>query len=152
MRTASWRLDRVARLEGQRTLRGATRSSTRQSCAVPDVDEPNQSSPDFWLIECDTFWHDLGVDRVACWIADGPRPMIDGYEVSQWLVRVEPSVADRGITTDRVLVDVHEPDRLHDAGWTLYCTGVYSLHPTEIGRRIGGHKMTATTDPDLAYQ
>jgi hypothetical protein len=74
--------------------------------------------------------------------------MIPGSEVEQWLVRVEPPVADSGIQTDRVLVDSHPPDEEDGDDWTHFCTGVYSLHPTEPGSQIGGHKMTATTDPD----
>jgi hypothetical protein len=106
-------------------------------------------SPDFWLVECDTFWHHLGVRSVACFILDGPRPMLDGYEVEQWLVRTEPPVSDRGITTIRVLVDRHDPAWEDGGDWAIICTGVYSLDPNDLDRRIGGHKMTATTRPDL---
>lgn len=74
--------------------------------------------------------------------------MLDGYEVEQWLVRTEPPVRDRGITTDRVLVDRHDPDRANGSDWTIFCTGVYSLDPNDFDRRLGGHKMTATTRPD----
>lgn len=112
--------------------------------------------PDFWLVEGDTFWPDLGVDRVACWIFDGPRRMIRDYDVKQVLVRVAPPVTDDGVQTDRVLVDWHRPDRRGLRHWVRANTGVYSLRPTaetrngcfDIDDTIGGHKMTATTAPD----
>ena len=116
------------------------------------------ANPDFWLIEGDTFWHHLGVDRVACIILEGPRPMLNGYDGSQWLVRVEPMVGDLGIQTDRVLVDRHSPVRMDGENWTVHNTGVYSVKPEvptneirSIHDTYGGHKMTATTDPDHAY-
>lgn len=48
-------------------------------------------APDFWLIECDTFWHDLGVNAVACTVVAGPEAMIENYDGRQWLVRVTPA-------------------------------------------------------------
>lgn len=111
-------------------------------------------APDFWLIECDTFWHDLGVTAVACTVVAGPEAMIENYDGKQWLVRVTPPVTDHGVTTELVLVDddplEHRP---HGDGWRLWCTGVYSLQPWvsdvrrtfSITETIGGHKMTVTT-------
>ncbi|MEN3272368.1 MAG: hypothetical protein V7636_1129, partial [Actinomycetota bacterium] len=29
-----------------------------------------------------------------------------------------------------------------------FCTGVYSVDPRDRSRRLGGHKMTATTEPE----
>jgi hypothetical protein len=107
------------------------------------------SAPDFWLVECDTFWHELGVRSVACFILDGPRRMLTDYEVEQWLVRVDPPVTDNGVTTDRVLVDRHEPVWREGDDWAIFCTGVYSLDPADHTHQVGGHKMTATTLPDV---
>lgn len=111
--------------------------------------------PDFWLVECDTFWHGQGFDRVACFVIDGPVEMIRDYGEQQWLVRVEPSVTDDGVQTNRVLVDSYEPDR-EGTDWDVPCTGVYSVKPEipwdwrsfSIHDTCGGHKMTATTRPD----
>ena len=85
--------------------------------------------------------------------------LIEGYDVKQWLVTVDPHVSDHGVETDRVLVDVHELLRVDGPDWLLGCTGVYSLSPTAVRRdgrfriqdTVGGHKMTATNCPDRVW-
>jgi hypothetical protein len=47
------------------------------------------SRPDFWMIECDTFWLHVP-PAVACTIIAGPAEMLSGGE--QWLVRTDPPV------------------------------------------------------------
>jgi hypothetical protein len=67
------------------------------------------SPPDFWLIECDTFW--LRVPpAIACTIIAGPAEMmLHGGE--QWLVRTDfPVFESDGTMTDRVIVDRHPAD------------------------------------------
>jgi hypothetical protein len=116
-----------------------------------------QSTPDFYLIAGDTFWHSLGVDRVACFILDGPHEMIPGAPLKQWLVRVLPKVTDHDIETDLVLVDSHRPDLEGPGFWAVMNTGTYSLRPNSVQGEDGsfnsdhllaGHKMIAVTDPD----
>src|SRR6266542_2066895 len=115
------------------------------------------NAADFYLVEGDTFWHDLGVDRVACSILEGPREMIRGYSGKQWLVRVSPPVRDKGVETDLVLVDSHPPNIKATDFWAVLNTGTYSLPPDavqdedqrfDIKSTLGGHKMSAVTDPD----
>jgi hypothetical protein len=48
---------------------------------------PVSSRPDFWLIECDTFWQHVPA-AIACTILAGPAQMLSHGE--QWLVRVDP--------------------------------------------------------------
>jgi hypothetical protein len=104
-------------------------------------------APDFWLVECDTFWHELGVDRVACYIVEGPDSFLDGVEMKFWLVRTEPSVEDHGRETNLVLVSDRVPGRVDAVKWTRSCIRVVSIDPvTRVW--LEGHKMTATTNPD----
>jgi hypothetical protein len=107
--------------------------------------------PDFWLVECDTFWHELGVDRVACFIEDGPAQFLlaakPEFDQEFWLVRTVPPVVDDGRVTDRVLVRSREPDRIKGSDWTSSCIAVVSVDPVTL-EWIAGHKMTATTTPD----
>jgi hypothetical protein len=91
--------------------------------------------PDFWLVECDTFWHD-GPPAIACRILAGPARLIAGYDVEQWLVKVDPPVSDHGVVTDRVLVDCHPPDWQDGDDWAVLCTGAYSLAPSGKGVRF----------------
>jgi hypothetical protein len=44
------------------------------------------AGPDFWLIECDTFWKHVP-PAVGCAIIAGPAEMLGGRE--QWLVRTD---------------------------------------------------------------
>jgi hypothetical protein len=104
--------------------------------------------PDFWLVECDTFWHGLSVDRVACYIVDGPDSFLEGLDSPYWLVRTEPSVEDHGRETNLVLVSSRAPDRTTGDEWTSFCIPVVSIDP-DTREWLAGHKMTATTDPDL---
>lgn len=45
------------------------------------------SQPDFWLIECDTWWLHVP-PAIACTIIAGPAEMM-GHEGEQWLVRTD---------------------------------------------------------------
>ncbi len=113
-----------------------------------------ESRPDFWLIECETYWKHVP-SAIACTVLAGPASMFSRGE--QWLVRVDPAVTDEGITTDRVVVDRHPPSWEQGDDWYLLCTGVYSLHPAVPEDRrvftpedwITSHKITATTRLDM---
>lgn len=111
---------------------------------------------ELWLTVGDTFWHDLGIDAVACTVLAGPEPMFEPSPGAQMLlVRVTPAVTDHGLTTQLVIVDWHPAHvRTVGSGWILHNTGVYSLHPSVPEERrtfgwrdlLGGHKMTVSTD------
>jgi hypothetical protein len=113
-------------------------------------------TPDFWLIECDTFWVHVP-PAIACNIIARPAEMLSpGRE--QWLVRTDPPVFESdGTKTDRVLVDRHPATLLGGDDWSIGCTGAYSLAPSvpEDKRRftkddwVGGHKITVTTRPEM---
>jgi hypothetical protein len=117
---------------------------------------PMSSQPDFWLIECDTFWLHVP-PAIACTIIAGPAEMLSpGGE--QWLVRTDPPVFESdGTMTDRVLVDRHPATFREGDDWSIPCTGAYSLAPfvPEDKRRftkddwVGGHKITVTTRPEM---
>lgn len=73
------------------------------------------------------------------------------------VVRVDPPVSDKGIMTDRVLVDRHPPDMQEGDDWSVLCTGAVSLVPSvSEGKRrftsddwITSHKVTVTTRPEM---
>ena len=119
-----------------------------------NYDQEVDSAPDFWLIECDTFWEHVP-PAIACTILAGPAPMLGPGD--QWLVRVDPPVFDGAIMTDRVLVDSHTPDLEEGNDWSILCTGAYSLAPSVTEDRrlftkddwVGGHKITVTTRPEM---
>jgi hypothetical protein len=111
--------------------------------------------PDFWLIECDTFWQHAP-PAIACKILAGPASMLD-REAEQWLVRVSPPVFEGAIRTDRVLVERHPPDLNEGEDWSILCTSAVSLLPSvPTDKRpftnddwVGGHKITVTTRPEM---
>ena len=113
------------------------------------------SGPDFWLIECDTFWRHVP-PAVACTIIAGPAEMLSSGE--QWLVRTDPPVIEHdGTMTDRVLVRCHPRNFEKGDDWSILCTSAVSLFPSvpEDKRRftqddwITSHKITVTTNPEM---
>jgi hypothetical protein len=115
------------------------------------------SPPDFWLIECDTFWLHCP-QAIACTIIAGPAEMMLPPGGEQWLVRTDfPVFESDGTMTDRVLVDRHPADFRQGDDWSIPCTGAYCVAPSVLedqrrftpGDWVGGHKITVTSSPAM---